>query len=172
MKKTSHKDEWVYVITNAANNKKYVGSSRHPELRFRNHISALRSGNHPCPEMQMDYNEFGEVFDYEVVGKNNGDEDDHSEYTVMRALKTYDERFGYNSHDGAMKPVISNKDYLKDILYEEEKPSSLTIDEREDLEKLTVLMSGLDEQDLLLIKNGVNLLHDKQRMDRKVGEKK
>ena len=160
----SVRESWVYILTNTANGKKYVGSSRHPSVRYNNHMGNLRSNRHICQEMQDDYNRFGEVFTYEVVGKNEGEGVDSAEYTVMRALKTFDERFGYNTHDSAMKTVKKDSNYLAARAFEEDKPSNMPIDEREELENLASTLASLDEQSLVLIRNGITILADRQKM--------
>ena len=45
----------VYIIKNQTTNKVYVGSSLNIEERLRGHRLALQRGNHPCSELQADY---------------------------------------------------------------------------------------------------------------------
>ena len=56
----------VYAIVNTTKQKTYIGSSQDIERRFRQHISALKSGHHPCAQMQADYSK-GHRFSLKVL---------------------------------------------------------------------------------------------------------
>lgn len=128
-------------------------------------MRALKAGNHICPEMQKDYERYGEVFEYEVVGRNNLLGEDHTEYTVMRALKTYDERFGYNNHDNAMKTVRNDTNYLTAKAIKEGVSSTARIEKVDEIGRLALTLSTLDEEDLVLIKHGAMALECKMRIE-------
>jgi len=49
----------VYIITNKANNKIYIGSSKHIIQRWRSHIRELENNIHKNIFFQSDWNEFG-----------------------------------------------------------------------------------------------------------------
>lgn len=98
--------EYVYVLTHVPTGKKYVGRTVHPELRKITHFSSLKTGKHSCKALQADYDKLGHDLKFEVIGKNvrNGREFD-TEKKLMVELKTYDERYGYNTQDWAMNPI-------------------------------------------------------------------
>lgn len=57
----------VYVITNTANGRVYIGSSQNISRRCRHHLSLLRKGHHHNNRLQSDWTTFGEsVFRFEV----------------------------------------------------------------------------------------------------------
>lgn len=111
----------IYVITYLPTGKKYVGKSKDVTCRFKGHYYSLRSHCHPCPEFQRDYDKFGggreafkvEIIDYQFAYFSDRHDPEHS---AMIKLKTYDERYGYNTHDNAMQ-WIREKDGLPVILY-------------------------------------------------------
>ena len=98
--------EVVYVLTQVATGKKYVGRTVNPENRKSIHYSLLRNGHHRCKALQDDYNNLGHELKFEVVCENvrNGRQFD-TEKKLMVMLKTYDERYGYNMSDWAMNPI-------------------------------------------------------------------
>lgn len=106
-----HEKSRVYVITYLPTGKKYVGRTTNLKDRIQLHMSALRCGRHSSKELQKDYNKFGggkDAFRIEVVGEyqwhvNKVDTD--LEFLVMTRLHTYDEQYGYNTHDPAMQLV-------------------------------------------------------------------
>lgn len=98
--------EYVYVLTHVQTGKKYVGRTTHPELRRISHFSTLNTGHHSCKALQYDYDHHGHELKFEVICENmrNGREFD-TEKKMMVQLKTYDERYGYNTNDWAMNPI-------------------------------------------------------------------
>ena len=56
----------VYMIRNGTNGKAYIGSSANIVSRLHNHESKLLSGNHPCKEMQNDFDD-GHHFSFDVL---------------------------------------------------------------------------------------------------------
>ena len=95
----------VYVLTNRANGKKYVGSSYHPYYRKKAHDLALKGHRHPCENMQTDYDKYGDCFDMTIVDLVTQPREKSEEYKWMKKLKTYDERYGYNYADIVMNPI-------------------------------------------------------------------
>ena len=94
----------VYVITYLPTGKKYVGKSRNVKERFDRHYYALRGRRHSVVEFQRDYDKYGggrEAFKVEIIDCQLPflDDRDDPEHCAMIQLKTYDERYGYNTHD-------------------------------------------------------------------------
>lgn len=98
--------EYVYVLTHVPTGKKYVGRTIHPELRRISHYILLNTGHHKCKQLQSDYDNLGHELKFEIVGENIRDgRNFDSEKKLMVELKTYDERYGYNTNDWAMNPI-------------------------------------------------------------------
>lgn len=95
----------IYALKNTVNGKFYVGSSSAPERRFHRHMIDLKTGRHPNHEMKEDYRRFGECFELKVLGIKKHNRAESEEFYWMKILRTYDERFGYNTHDIAMNPA-------------------------------------------------------------------
>lgn len=49
----------IYMITNLANNKKYIGQSVDVENRIRHHKSSLKHGRHENSHLQNAWNSYG-----------------------------------------------------------------------------------------------------------------
>lgn len=96
---------YVYRLYNFANCKSYIGCTVCPERRFRQHLSRLYNGNHPNPEMQSDFNLYGDVFSFSVICEKTKFRQESEEFEWMKKLMTYDERYGYNTHDWAAQPM-------------------------------------------------------------------
>lgn len=96
---------YVYVLTHIPTGKKYVGRTCHPELRKQQHITAAKRGKHPCKNLQADYDKYGGEFSYEIVCECPKEKPYDKEKQLMMELKTYDEKYGYNTNDWAMNPI-------------------------------------------------------------------
>ena len=58
----------IYLIRNVKNNTCYIGQSTDYNSRWRHHRHLLRSNMHKNPDLQADYNEYGEeAFIYELI---------------------------------------------------------------------------------------------------------
>ena len=99
-------EKLIYVITNQNTGRKYVGcTERQAKWRVAEHMKLLKHHRYNNPEMQRDYDQHGESsFSYEVVATML-DPREAMERLWMVKLKTYDERYGYNFMDGAMRSI-------------------------------------------------------------------
>ena len=57
----------VYMMRHKPTNKVYIGVSRYPERRMYQHLSALRRGAHAVPDMQADFDTFGESYELKIL---------------------------------------------------------------------------------------------------------
>jgi hypothetical protein len=66
--KNSQQPGCVYQIVNSINGKVYVGETTRGELRWIDHLRYLRGNYHENPNLQADFNEFGEdVFEWSII---------------------------------------------------------------------------------------------------------
>lgn len=111
----------IYVITYLPTGKKYVGKSRDVKKRFDCHYYSLRGHRHSVEELQHDYDKYGggresfkvEIIDYQFPYFSDKYDQEHS---AMMQLKTYDSKYGYNTHD-PMIQWIREKDGLPVVLF-------------------------------------------------------
>lgn len=97
--------EYVYVLTLVSTGKKYVGRTSHYEERKKQHLTALGRGKHNSKLLQHDYDTFGGPVKFELVGvQTTARQQFDLEKQTMVNLKTYDERYGYNTTEWAMNP--------------------------------------------------------------------
>lgn len=89
----------VYALKHKATGKIYVGSSSHVKQRIRGHIFALKRHNHPCKQMQEDYNKYGGGYEWYALDTIEQFEDRCKEYQWMEKLKTNNPDVGYNGND-------------------------------------------------------------------------
>lgn len=108
----------LYIIENTRNGRKYVGSTERPAWRFKEHIKALQHHRHKIPLFQEDYDKYGEdAFVFKVVSEFVEIGGHNDEYEMMRKLKTYDEKYGYNYMD----PVMNNDRKNNGLSYRKKK---------------------------------------------------
>lgn len=97
---------YVYLFRNVFNNKIYVGETSYPKEREKQHRKALREGSHSCTDMQIDYNTYGDVFEFIIVKQYETEREARdSETQWMERLFTFDPRFGYNVRDWKTSPM-------------------------------------------------------------------
>lgn len=92
---------FIYIITNRATKKNYVGCTTNIKARFENHRLALKSHRHPMELMQVDYDTYGEdSFRYNVFTKCADKwEASRTETVMMKILKSQNPEYGYNYKD-------------------------------------------------------------------------
>jgi len=66
----------VYQIVNSINGKVYVGQTTSGNLRWKKHLSALRGNYHENPNLQADFNKFGEeAFEWSIIQELSKDKE-------------------------------------------------------------------------------------------------
>lgn len=106
--------EHIYVLTYLPTGRKYVGKTRYNDngkMRLHFHISNLRRKVHPSKQFQSDYDKYGGGFEnfrieyVDMMWWSDRFKVRHfdKEKRWMLKLKTYDNRYGYNSQDPSMK---------------------------------------------------------------------
>lgn len=89
----------VYGIRHNVTQRIYIGSSYDVEKRYRNHISRLRCGSHPVPDMQADFDKYGEDYTLLLLDKIGEIRENHKEYDWMKAFNSRTRGLGYNYLD-------------------------------------------------------------------------
>lgn len=90
---------WIYAIQHNVTKKIYIGSSAHPDTRYWAHIGALRRGQHQVPEMQQDFDDYGEDYSFFILEQINDFGSRNKEYEWMEKYQTGNTKFGYNIRD-------------------------------------------------------------------------
>ena len=89
----------IYIIYCLTNGKAYIGQAKDLEKRKATHLSHLRTGNHPCMELQHDFNEYGECdFKFDVLEECEEEKLNHLEDYYILKYNAIDN--GYNSKRG------------------------------------------------------------------------
>ena len=90
-------DSGVYMITNAVNNKVYVGSSKYVARRCRSHFKSLRKGVHPNILLQRAWNKYGEAaFSVKTLKLCFEDQRICLEQKYIDTFFSANPRYGYN----------------------------------------------------------------------------
>jgi group I intron endonuclease len=97
----------VYKITNSHNGKVYIGSSNNIGIRWNKHLSLLRNGKSKQKLMQKDFDRHGEsLFSISILEKINVEKERFErEDFYIEKFKSYNEEFGYNTHQKSTSPV-------------------------------------------------------------------
>jgi group I intron endonuclease len=98
----------VYCITCTPNGKFYVGASSDFHERINRHGSSLKSGNHHCKEMQLDYDKYGEAaFEATILELAEATLLPERELFWMNKLNAIEH--GYNTTESAHHHAIDNR---------------------------------------------------------------
>lgn len=93
-----NKNSGIYIITNSANNKKYIGSSINVYRRHREHKNSLINNKHYNIHLQGAFNKYGrECFSLKVIERNIPKIDlfKLERYYIVK-YKTFNPQLGYN----------------------------------------------------------------------------
>jgi CRISPR/Cas system CMR-associated protein Cmr1 (group 7 of RAMP superfamily) len=115
----------IYKITHIPTGRVYVGSSHNPEFRLKSHLSALRNGRHPVEDMQADFDELGENYNFSIIGRIEDESEDHKEYDCMLECNSNMRGIGYNYKDKKC-PRITPEDQLLEIIEKSDNPALTT----------------------------------------------
>jgi len=100
----------IYSITNIANNKKYIGSTKNFNTRIKQHLYNLRHNIHINIYLQRSFNKYGEssfVFDIiEIVDDISNLLEREDFYITALNVKNY--TYGYNLANASGGDIISN----------------------------------------------------------------
>lgn len=99
MEKERRYPRTVYGITHNETKRTYIGSSTDVCRRFREHIGALRRGEHAVEDMQADYAAYGENYTLRFLDTIESEEESSKEYEWMKKEGTYVRGKGYNYND-------------------------------------------------------------------------
>lgn len=97
---------YIYKITNLSNNKIYIGKTIRSEIsiRWKQHIQALKRGNHDNSHLQRAWNKYGEQsFSFEVIETFNSEHNfdlNNLEIFWINYYKSTDPKIGYNKTFG------------------------------------------------------------------------
>lgn len=115
----------IYQITHIPTGRIYVGSSHTPESRLKAHMSALKNGKHPVEDMQADFDELGEHYDFSIIGQIKDESEAHKEYDCMLERNSNIRGRGYNYKDKKC-PKKSTEVQLLEIIRNSDSPAIAT----------------------------------------------
>ena len=92
---------YVYAIQHNVSKRIYIGSSREVQTRYRNHMYMLRAGKHRVPDMQRDFDEYGEDYSLFILEELTSHRDRGKEYEWMLKYQSHIRGKGYNYMDRA-----------------------------------------------------------------------
>lgn len=84
---TKEETPCIYAIFNNENRRVYVGESKTPMIRYRQHITGLRTGTHANKELQSDFNK-GHNFTFYRLMRYGDDEIESMRYHELRCMYT------------------------------------------------------------------------------------
>lgn len=142
--KLSGNEGYVYRITCKINGRRYIGQTEDIKARFEYHKCMLRKGNHPCHEMQYDYNTYGEKnFHYEVIKECDKKLLKYYEYFYINHESTIS--FVYNKNKGVNTDNLKTiKRLLDNYSAEIGERNSLHIYYKEFVKELEIKMNSLE----------------------------
>lgn len=89
----------IYMIRHNVTQRVYIGSSGRLTQRIASHFYALRSGTHHVKDMQKDFDEYGDDFTIEVIGKIEKISENRKEFEAMDRYHSCVRGIGYNYKD-------------------------------------------------------------------------
>lgn len=106
----------IYEIRNIANGKRYVGSSKHMERRFREHRKELKAGSHYSISLQNAWIKHGECgFEFKALAFLEQSELRSTEQRLIDSVFA-NEADTYNTSKSATAPMLGRKHSEKTLL--------------------------------------------------------
>lgn len=138
----------VYAIQHNVTKKIYIGSSKNVEERYMSHMWALRKGGHTVPDMQKDFDEYGENYSLFILDEMATARDSKKEYDWMEKYNTLVEGVGYNYKDRvanllANKQPVPLKDGLPTMELSTEEECEIKDAHREEIAELLPMCNNL-----------------------------
>ena len=95
----------IYSLVNLKNQKRYIGRTKNPRQRIKQHFAGLKSHHHPNALLNEDANcDFGyEILETSVpihLGKKK-------ERDYITRYKTYEKEYGYNAKDHCVSTILN-----------------------------------------------------------------
>lgn len=104
----------VYKITNTANGKFYIGSSKDVKNRWTQHRNALNDNKHGNPYLQNAWNKYGvQSFKFEIIEKCSIEDQFEREQFYLNKLNPFDNN-GYNIVRQISKEYMSDHCMMKE----------------------------------------------------------
>jgi group I intron endonuclease len=106
----------IYKITNINNNKYYIGQvgkgkNKTFQIRFKEHISALKNNKHINKHLQLAWNKYGENnFKFEIVEECSREQLNDREKYWIKYLNSNNKDYGYNKTPGGDGTCCFGKD--------------------------------------------------------------
>lgn len=88
-------------------------------------MSALKNGKHPVEDMQADFDELGEHYDFSIIGQIKDESEAHKEYDCMLERNSNIRGRGYNYKDKKC-PKKSTEVQLLEIIRNSDSPAIAT----------------------------------------------
>ena len=89
---------WIYKITNEINGKGYIGKTKRPEKRWREHFYRKKSVNYAIHNAIKKYGK--DNFRFEIIAETTKEEVDDLEIKLIAEHKTFITEHGYNETRG------------------------------------------------------------------------
>lgn len=108
----------IYCLTNAKNNKRYIGSSKHVQKRLLEHIFQLENHIHSNKELQKAFDTDGLTFNVlEYIDSNNRELILSKEQEWINLFNSTNPEYGYNKINSKVnqEQILFNRKNIKNL---------------------------------------------------------